>query len=96
MQKYDEALDCYNVALALDPNNKDIMTNKQNLLNIKIKINWDEVLQKEVCGIGNYDLGVVVAGQADHVITSVGMINKNKFYLPKKSCRTLRWAQTVV
>ena len=46
--KYDGALDCYNAALALDPNNKDLMTNKQNLLNIKIKINWDEVLQKEV------------------------------------------------
>lgn len=83
MQRYDEALQCYDAALVLDPNNTVVLNNKQNLLDLKLRINWNEVIKKEVSGIGEYDLGVVHTIESDHVVTIRGFVNKIKFCLPK-------------
>ncbi len=41
-------------------------------------INWEEVIKKEARGINDYDLG-----EADTVVTKKGVLDKDKFYLPK-------------
>jgi hypothetical protein len=46
-------------------------------------INWDEVLKKEARGINDYDLGEVQEVQADTVVTKKGLVDKDKFFLPK-------------
>jgi hypothetical protein len=48
-----------------------------------LDINWDEVLKKEARGIGDYDLGEVDEIQTDVVVTKKGIVDKDKFYLPK-------------
>ena len=45
--------------------------------------NWDEVIKKEARGIEDYDLGEVHEIQADTVVTKKGVLDKDKFYLPK-------------
>jgi hypothetical protein len=44
--------------------------------------NWDEVMQKEARGIDDYDLGEVYL-DTDTVVTKRGIVDKDKFYLPK-------------
>jgi len=46
-------------------------------------INWDEVIKKEARGIDDYDLGEVHDLDADTVVTKRGIVDKDKFYLPK-------------
>ncbi|MGA7976724.1 MAG: hypothetical protein WB975_05780 [Nitrososphaeraceae archaeon] len=46
-------------------------------------INWDEVIDKKARGIKDYDLGEVHEIEADMVITKKGVLDKDKFYLPK-------------
>lgn len=46
-------------------------------------INWDEVIDKKARGIEDYDLGEVHEIEADMVITKKGVLDKDKFYLPK-------------
>jgi hypothetical protein len=48
-----------------------------------LDINWNEVLKKEARGIGDYDLGEVDEIQTDVVVTKKGIVDKDKFYLPK-------------
>jgi hypothetical protein len=48
-----------------------------------LNINWDEVLKKEARGTGDYDLGEVDEVQSDTVVTKKGVVDKDKFYLPK-------------
>jgi hypothetical protein len=48
-----------------------------------LNINWDEVLKKEARGIGDYDLGEVDEVQFDTIVTKKGIVDKDKFYLPK-------------
>jgi hypothetical protein len=48
-----------------------------------LNINWDEVLRKEARGTGDYDLGEVDEVQSDTVVTKKGIVDKDKFYLPK-------------
>lgn len=48
-----------------------------------LDINWEEVLKKEARGIEDYDLGEVHAIEADTVVTKKGVLDKDKFYLPK-------------
>lgn len=48
-----------------------------------LNINWDEVLKKEARGTGDYDLGEVDEVQSDTVVTKKGIVDKDKFYLPK-------------
>ena len=45
--------------------------------------NWDEVIKKEARGIDDYDLGEVHDLDADTVVTKKGIVDKDKFYLPK-------------
>ncbi len=46
-------------------------------------INWDEMIKKEARGINDYDLGEVQAMEAETVVTKKGVLDKDKFYLPK-------------
>jgi hypothetical protein len=48
-----------------------------------LNINWDEVLKKEARGVGDYDLGEVDEVQSDTIVTKKGIVDKDKFYLPK-------------
>ncbi|HEY7696388.1 MAG TPA: hypothetical protein VH797_09870 [Nitrososphaeraceae archaeon] len=45
--------------------------------------NWDEVMKKEARGIDDYDLGEVHDLNADTVVTKRGIVDKDKFFLPK-------------
>ncbi len=45
--------------------------------------NWDEVMKKEARGIVDYDLGEVHDLNADTVVTKRGIVDKDKFFLPK-------------
>jgi hypothetical protein len=45
--------------------------------------NWDEILKKEARGINDYDLGEVHEVGPDIVVTKKGVVDKDKFYLPK-------------
>jgi uncharacterized protein (TIGR02271 family) len=46
-------------------------------------INWDDVIKKEARGSGDEDLGEVQEAGQDYVLVQRGMLNKEKFYLPK-------------
>ena len=48
-----------------------------------LNISWDEALKKEARGIGDYDLGEVDEVQSDVIVTKKGIVDKDKFYLPK-------------
>jgi len=45
--------------------------------------NWDEVMKKEARGIDDYDLGEVHDLDVDTVVTKRGIVDKDKFFLPK-------------
>jgi hypothetical protein len=45
--------------------------------------NWDEIVKKEARGINDYDLGEVHEVQAETVVTKKGVVDKDKFFLPK-------------
>ena len=45
--------------------------------------NWDEVMKKEARGIDDYDLGEVHDLNAGTVVTKRGIVDKDKFFLPK-------------
>lgn len=46
-------------------------------------INWEEVIKKEARGLDDYDLGEVQEVNDDIVITKKGVVEKDKFYLPR-------------
>jgi hypothetical protein len=46
-------------------------------------IDWDKVIKKEARGIDDYDLGEVQEINEQHVITKKGVVDKDKFYLPR-------------
>jgi uncharacterized protein (TIGR02271 family) len=46
-------------------------------------IDWDEVIKKEARGSGDEDLGEVQETGQDYVLVQRGMINKERFYIPK-------------
>jgi hypothetical protein len=46
-------------------------------------INWEEVIKKEARGLDDYDLGEVQEVNDDIVITKKGVVDKDKFYLPR-------------
>ena len=46
-------------------------------------IDWNEVIKKEARGSGDEDLGEVQEAGQDYVLVQKGMINKEKFYIPK-------------
>jgi uncharacterized protein (TIGR02271 family) len=46
-------------------------------------IDWNDVIKKEARGNGDEDLGEVQEAGQDYVLVQRGMINKEKFYIPK-------------
>ena len=46
--------------------------------------NWDDIIKKEARGINDYDLGEVHEVEPEIVVTKKGVVDKDKFYLPKK------------
>ena len=46
-------------------------------------IDWDKVIKKEARGLDDYDLGEVQEVNEDIVITKKGVVDKDKFYLPR-------------
>jgi uncharacterized protein (TIGR02271 family) len=46
-------------------------------------IDWDDVIKKEARGSDDEDLGEVRETGQDYVLVQKGMINKEKFYIPK-------------
>ena len=47
-------------------------------------IRWEDVQKKEAIGIDRCDLGKVQAIKDDTIITEIGVINKKRYFLPKK------------
>lgn len=45
--------------------------------------NWDDIVKKEARGINDYDLGEVHQVDPEIVVTKKGVLDKDKFYLPK-------------
>jgi hypothetical protein len=45
--------------------------------------NWDDVIKKEARGIDDYDLAEVHDVDSNIVVTKKGVVDKDKFYLPK-------------
>ena len=50
--------------------------------------NPEDVLKKEERGVGDLDLGEVKDVSDDYVITEEGLIDKDRFYIPKSSYNT--------
>ena len=46
--------------------------------------NWDEILKKEARGLDDYDLGEVQDLNEQFVETKRGVVDKDKFYLPRE------------
>jgi hypothetical protein len=46
-------------------------------------INWDDVIKKEARGINDANFGEVQLTLGDTVITEKGIVDKDRFYLPK-------------
>jgi hypothetical protein len=47
------------------------------------RIDWDKVIKKEARGLDDYDLGEVQEVDEDVVKTKKGVVDKDKFYLPR-------------
>ena len=47
------------------------------------EIEWDKVVKKEARGLDDYDLGEVEEVNNEFVITKKGVVDKDRFYLPK-------------
>jgi hypothetical protein len=46
--------------------------------------NWDEILKKEARGLDDYDLGEVQDLNEQFVETKRGVVDKDKFFLPRE------------
>ena len=46
-------------------------------------IDWDKTIKKEARGLDDYDLGEVQELNDEFVITKRGLVDKDKFYLPR-------------
>jgi hypothetical protein len=46
-------------------------------------IDWDKVIKKEARGLDDYDLGEVQELNYEFVITKKGVVDKDRFYLPR-------------
>jgi hypothetical protein len=46
-------------------------------------IDWDNVIKKEARGISDFDLGEVQEVNSEQVITKKGIVDKERFYLPR-------------
>ncbi len=59
------------------------MSKSNNNVNNDHEINWTEVLKKEARGIDEADFGEVQEIALYYILTERGVINKDKFYLPR-------------
>ena len=50
-----------------------------------LNINWDEIIEKEALGIGDYDHGKILAVEAGNVITKKGTVDKINSHCQKTS-----------
>ena len=50
---------------------------------MKETIDWDQVVKKEARGLDDYDLGEVQELDGEYIITKRGVVDKEKFYLPR-------------
>jgi len=55
---------------------------------MKSNIEWNDVLKKEARGIDDEDLGEVQEVQGNYVLVQKGLINKEKFYIPKNQAES--------
>lgn len=46
-------------------------------------IDWEKVIKKEARGLDDYDLGEVEEVDEEHVITKKGIVDKDRFFLPR-------------
>ncbi len=46
-------------------------------------VDWDKIIKKEARGLDNYDLGEVQDLNEQFVETKRGLVDKDKFYLPR-------------
>ena len=46
-------------------------------------IDWENVIKKEARGINDFDLGEVQEVKGDQVVTKKGIVDKDRFYIPK-------------
>ncbi|MFN2434598.1 MAG: hypothetical protein ABR515_04395 [Nitrososphaeraceae archaeon] len=46
-------------------------------------IDWNKVIKKEARGLDDYDLGEVQELDDEFVITKKGVVDKDRFYLPR-------------
>jgi uncharacterized protein (TIGR02271 family) len=53
--------------------------------NNKDNINWDNIVNKEAIGLNGEDLGEVLEVGKSHIVTQKGVLNKKRYYLPKKA-----------
>ena len=51
-------------------------------------IEWNDVIKKEARGINDEDFGEVQEIQGNYVLVKKGMINKEKFYIPKEQAES--------
>ena len=50
---------------------------------MKEKIDWNNVIKKEARGLDDYDLGEVQEVNNQFVITKKGVVDKDRFYIPR-------------
>lgn len=48
-------------------------------------IDWNNIVKKEAIGLNGEDLGEVLEVGKNHIVTQKGIINRKRYYLPKKS-----------
>ena len=53
--------------------------------NNKNNIDWDNIVKKEAIGLNGEDLGEVLEVGKNHIVTQKGVLNKKRYYLPKKA-----------
>ncbi len=59
------------------------MSNSNNVVDNDNEINWSEVIKKEARGSNDADFGEVQEVVLHYVLTEKGILNKDKFYLPR-------------
>lgn len=60
-----------------------VKSNVVIILYMNESIDWAKVIKKEARGLDDYDLGEVQEVNEDIVITKKGVVDKDRFYLPR-------------
>ena len=63
--------------------NDPVKSNVAILFYMNETIDWENVIKKEARGLDDYDLGEVQEVNEDIVITKKGVVDKDRFYLPR-------------